>query len=140
VNETYVSVEALYLGAGVLRFHAYNMYTGEPVDGELRVTVGGNTTIVGVGGEVRLPRPGLWEVRWELVSGGVVLSSGVSRVAYHERLEVAPLTTALAVTQTMPVEVTRVDPVVALLSFIAGLALAGVPLVIILIRRVGGGE
>jgi hypothetical protein len=133
------------------------MYTGEPVDGELRVTVGGNTTIVGVGGEVRLPRPGLWEVRWELVSGGVVLSSGVSRVAYHERLEVAPLTTALAVAdrlitvtttkievervpQTMPVEVTRADPVVALLSFIAGLALAGVPLVIILIRRIGGGE
>jgi len=157
VNEAYVSVEALYLGAGVLRFHAYNMYTGEPVDGELRVTVGGNTTIVGVGGEVRLPRPGLWEVRWELVSGGVVLSSGVSSVAYYERLEVAPLTTALAVadklitvtttkvevervTQTIPVEVTRVDPVVTLLSFIAGLALAGVPLVVILIRRVGGGE
>jgi hypothetical protein len=44
------------------------------------------------------------------------------------------------VPQTIPVEVTRVDPVVALLSFIAGLALAGVPLVIILIRRVGGGE
>jgi hypothetical protein len=43
-------------------------------------------------------------------------------------------------TQTMPVEVTRVDPVVALLSFIAGLALAGVPLVVILIRRAGGGE
>ena len=42
--------------------------------------------------------------------------------------------------ETMPVEVTRVDPVVALLSFIAGLALAGVPLVIMLIRRVGGGE
>jgi hypothetical protein len=157
VNETYVRVEALYLGAGVLRFHAYNMYTGEPVDGELRVTVGENTTIVRVGGEVRLPKPGLWEVRWELVSGGVVLSSGVSRVAYYERLDVAPLTTALAVAdrlitvtttkievervpQTMPVEVTRVDPVVALLSFIAGLALAGVPLVVILIRRVGGGE
>jgi hypothetical protein len=40
----------------------------------------------------------------------------------------------------MPVEVVRVDPVVALLSFIAGLALAGVPLIVILIRRVGGGE
>ena len=81
----------------------------------------------------------------------------VSRVAYYERLEVAPLTTALAVAdrlititttkvevervpQTIPVEVARVDPVVALLSFVAGLALAGVPLVVILIRRVGGGE
>ncbi len=42
--------------------------------------------------------------------------------------------------QTVPVEVVRVDPVVALLSFTAGLALAGVPLVIILIRRTGGGE
>jgi len=81
----------------------------------------------------------------------------VSSVAYYERLEVAPITAALLVAdklitvtttkieiervpQTIPVEVTRVDPVVALLSFIAGLALAGVPLVIILIRRAGGGE
>jgi len=157
VNETYVRVEALYLGAGVLRFHAYNVYTGEPVDGELRVAVDGSITVVRVGGEVRLPGPGLWEVRWELVSGGVVLSSGVTSVAYYERLEVAPLTTALAVAdrlitvtttkievervpETVPVEVARVDPVVALLSFIAGLALAGVPLVIMLIRRAGGGE
>jgi hypothetical protein len=44
------------------------------------------------------------------------------------------------VPQTIPVEVTRVDPVVALLSFIAGLTLAGVPLVAVLIRRAGGGE
>ena len=44
------------------------------------------------------------------------------------------------VLETMPVEVARVDPVVALLSFIAGLALAGVPLVVIPVRRVGGGE
>jgi hypothetical protein len=44
------------------------------------------------------------------------------------------------VPETIPVEVVRVDPVVALLSFIAGLALAGVPLVVILIRRAGGGE
>jgi hypothetical protein len=40
----------------------------------------------------------------------------------------------------MQVEVVRVDPVVSLLSFIAGLALAGVPLVAVPVRRTGGGE
>ncbi len=157
ISEPYVKVELLYLGGGVIRFHAYNIYTGEPVEGDLRVTIGGDSYTINVGGEVRLPRPGLWEVRFELLSGNVVLYRGSAVVAYYESVEKAPPRETVAVadrfitvtdtkveveyvTRTELREVARADPITALLSFIAGIALAGVPLVIILIRRAGGGE
>ena len=124
---------------------------------ELRVTIGGNTTTIRVGGEVRIPRPGVWEVRWELLSGNVVLHSGSTTIHYYERVEEAPQHVAMVVADrfitvtttdiaietellTVTTEVPRVDPVVALLSFIAGIALAGTPLVVLLIRRGGGAE
>jgi hypothetical protein len=156
ISESYVKVEPLYLGGGVMKFYAVNIYTGEPVNGELRVTIGGSTFTVRVGDEVRLPGPGVWDVRWELYSDNVLLHNGSVPVYYYGRVEEAPpgvplvivdrfiniTTTSIVVErvlQTVPVEVTRVDPVVSILSFIAGLALAGTPLVIILIRRAGGG-
>jgi len=157
LSESYVRVEPLYLGGGLLRLYAYNMYTGEPLDGEFRITIGGNTTTIRVGGEVRIPRPGVWEVRWELLSGNVVLHSGSTTIHYYERVEEAPQHVAMVVADrfititttdiatktellTMTTEVPRVDPVIALLSFIAGIALAGTPLVVLLIRRGGGAE
>jgi len=157
VNESYIEVRLSYRGSGILEVTAWNKYTGEPVDGELRVLVDGSITTVKAGGTIRLPRPGVWEVKWELLSQGVTLARGVERVEYYGDLREAPQVRELLVADRLvtvtttetsfvesPVvvtrEVARVDPLTALLSFVAGLALAGAPLVILLIRRAGGGE
>jgi hypothetical protein len=83
---------------------------------------------------------------WNPLNGieGLFLKFRDAPSALRSELRLITVTTTMVevgvewVPEAMLVEVVRVDPVVSLLSFIAGLALAGVPLVAVPVRRAGG--
>lgn len=155
VNETYVSLDFIYIGGGNIYVHAINIYTRESISGVLRASIGGESITVPIPGYIRV-KPGSWSISFEFESNGVVLARGSQTIVYYSSIDEAPerapivvadrpvtVTTREVITETAlltalaPVRIIETLPVAA--AFIAGLTLALVPLIVLIIRGRGGG-
>lgn len=117
LSKPYLDVAVSYLGSGRFRVEAYNVYTGEIFDGEVRVTVGGNATIFRRGGIFSVPQ-GSHTVLVELVRDGVTLLRREYSVLYYgtvfdvpagEVIKVADRPVVTTVTQTAIATTTRTE-------------------------------
>ncbi len=148
----YVAVEFKYRGEGVFDVEARDVYTNKPVDGRLKVYIGGAPQELQVPGVFSLKAPGTYTVKFEFYSPqGILLAGGVQELKWYGRIEEAPRTAVLEVadvlvtvtavrteTREVPVRVTEtvraVDPLTSLLSFFAGIVLMLIPVIYLLLR------